>query len=96
MDNAVLLIWIADICGVLGMFYFLWAEVKQVVKINKTHKVTGISHTAYISKLKAIGFTSVMLIITSLYMSLVVISIQGIIVLWVLRLMKKYKKVKRG
>lgn len=96
MNNAVLLLWIADICGVLGMFYFLWAEVKQVVKINKTHKVTGISHTAYTSKLKAIGFTSVMLIITALYMSLIVISIQGIIVFWVLHLMKKYKKVKKG
>lgn len=95
MDSVILLKWIADVCGVFGMFYFLWAEVKQVAKINKTHKVTGISRTAYISKLKAIGFTSVMLVITALYMSLVVITIQGVIVLWVLRLMKKYKRVKK-
>ena len=95
MDNATILMWIADICGVIGMGYFLWAEVKQLLKVRKTHKVTGISHTAYTSKLKAIGFTSITLAITALYMSLVVLLAEGIIVIWVLALMKKYKRRKK-
>ena len=83
---------IADICGVIGMGYFLWAEIKQLLKIRKSHKVTGISHTAYTSKLKAIGFTSVMLTITGLYLSLTVLLVEGVIVVMVLHLMKRYTK----
>ena len=94
MDNAVVLMYIADMFGVLGMSYFLWAEVKQLQKVRRTHKVSGISHTAYASKLKAIIFTSVMLGISGLYLSLAVIIAEGIIVIWVLHLMKKYKKIK--
>lgn len=94
MNESTLLMWIADGAGVCGMFYFLWAEVKQLLKIRKSHKVTGISHTAYRSKLKAIGFTSVMLMITGLYMSLAVILAEGVIVVWVLLLMKKYRRHK--
>ena len=86
---------IADGCGIIGMSYFLWAEYKQLMKIRKTHRVAGISQTAYVSKLKAIGFSSVMLAITTMYMSLIVILAEGIIVAWVLWLMKKYKKVKK-
>jgi hypothetical protein len=95
MDNTVLLMWIADIAGVCGMFYFLWAEVKQLLKIRKSHKITGISHTAYTSKLKAIIFTGVMLTITTMYMSFAVIIAEGIIVVWVLMLMKKYRRHKK-
>jgi len=95
MDNATLLMWIADGAGVCGMFYFLWAEIKQLLKIRKHHRVTGISHTAYTSKLKAIGFTSVMLSITGLYMSLTVILAEGVVVVWVLMLMKKYRRHKK-
>ena len=90
MDNYILML-IADACGVVGMGFFLIAEIKQLWKILKTKKITGISRTAYRSKLAAIGFTSVTLIITSLYMSLVVILAEGIIVAWVLVLIKKYK-----
>lgn len=94
MVNAVLLLWIADMCGVAGMCFFLFAEVKQVIKIRRTHRVTGISLSAYICKVLAIMFTSIMLIITSLYMSLFVVLTQMILVLWVIYLMKKYKKIK--
>jgi hypothetical protein len=95
MDSTIILMWIADICGVIGMSYFLYAEIRQLLKVKKTHKITGISKTAYISKLKAISFTSIMLVITALYMSLAVILAEGIIVAWVLFLMKRYKKVKK-
>jgi len=86
---------VADGCGVVGMSYFLYAEIKQLLKIRKSHKITGISRTAYTSKLKAIGFTSVTLVITALYMSLAVIIAEGVVVAWVLFLMKKYKKVRK-
>ena len=87
-----ILMLVADLCGVIGMGYFLWAEIKQLLKIRKSHKVTGISRTAYTSKLKAIGFTSVTLAITALHMSLAVLLAEGVIVIWVLCLMKRYKK----
>jgi len=86
---------VADIAGVLGMSYFLWAEINQLKKIRRKHKVSGISRTAYTSKLKAIGFTSVMLTITGLYLSLAVLLTEGIIVVWVLQLIRKYKKRKQ-
>ena len=95
MVNEILLL-IADICGVIGMGCFLLAEMKQLIKIIKKQKITGISHMAYISKLAAIGFTSVMLGITGLYLSLVVLIVEGIVVAAVLYLMKKYKKVKEA
>lgn len=95
MNETELLMWIADGAGVCGMVYFLWAEIKQLVKIKKTSKVTGISRTAYTSKLKAIGFTSIMLAITALYMSLAVIVAEGLVVIWVLYLMNKYKPSKK-
>lgn len=96
MANGILLIWIADMCGVAGMCFFLFAEVKQVIKIRRTHKVTGISLSAYICKVLAIMFTSIMLAITALYMSLFVVLIQMVLVLWVVYLVKKCKKIKKA
>lgn len=87
--------WIADICGVVGMGFFLLAEIKQLLKILRTHRVTGISRHAYMSKLYAVGFTGTMLAITALYMSFVVILAEGMIVAWVLCLIKKYKKERK-
>ena len=83
---------IADTCGVCGMSFFLFAEVKQIIKIYKTLKVTDISWSAYMSKIVAIAFTSVMLLITTLYLSLAVILVQGILVSWVAYLIKKYRR----
>ena len=88
MSNIIMLI--ADACGVIGMGFFLWAEIKQLHKILKTHKITGISHTAYTSKLVAVASTSIAFGLTGLFMSLAVLLTEGIIVAWVLHLMKKY------
>ncbi len=90
MNETLLLI--ADACGVCGMSLFLFAEVKQLIKIFKTHKVTGISFSAYASKLLAILFTGIMFTITALYMSLAVIIIQGVLVSWVAYLIKKDRR----
>jgi len=87
-----ILILIADVCGVCGMSFFLFAEVKQVIKIYRTHKVTGISFSAYVSKLIAILFTGIMLTITALYMSLAVIMIQCVLVSWVAYLIRKDRR----
>lgn len=86
------LILIADICGVCGMSLFLFAEVKQLIKIFRTNKVTGISFSAYMSKLIAILLTGIMFTITALYMSLVVIIFQGVLVSWVAYLIKKDRR----
>lgn len=91
MNNLLMLI--ADMCGTIGMGFFLIAEIKQLWKILKTHIVRGISKTAYISKLIAVAFTSITLLIPGFYLSLSVIVAEGIIIAIVLYLMKKYRNV---
>ena len=91
MVNSILML-IADLCGVGGMGFFLWAEIRQLWKILKTHKITGISKSAYKSKLAAVVLTSIMLAITSLYMSLGVLITEGITIALIIYLMKKYRK----
>ena len=91
MVNSILML-IADLCGVGGMGFFLWAEIRQLWKILKTHKITGISKSAYKSKLAAVVLTSTMLVISALYMSFVVIITEGITIACIIYLLKKYKK----
>lgn len=81
---------IADIFGVLGMSFFLKAEIMQLRKILRTKTVKGISRTAYRDKLLAIAATMVCFGLTSLWLSFFVLFAEGIIVFIVLRLMKKY------
>lgn len=85
-----ILMLIADICGTIGMGFFLIAELKQLWKILKTHIIKGISKTAYISKIIAITFTSITLLVPRFYLSLSVILAEGVIVALVLYFMKKY------
>lgn len=85
---------IADIAGVIGMGFFLKAEIFQLRKILRTKITTGISHTAYRDKLLAIFATSIMLYLSSLWLSFAVILTEGVIILIVLHLIKKYKKRK--
>ena len=91
-----ILLLIADTCGVCGMSLFLFAEIKQLIKIYKTYRVTGISFSAYVSKLIAILFTGIMFTITALYMSLAVIIIQGVLVAWVAYLIRKDRRKKKA
>lgn len=91
MNNILMLI--ADICGVIGMGFFLVAEIKQLWKILKTHVVRGISKTAYISKLIAIIFTSITLLVPGFYLSLSVILAEGLVIALVLYFMNKYKEL---
>jgi len=83
---------IADLAGVIGMGFFLKAEVFQLRKILRTKMTRGISRTAYRDKLYAIAAMLLCLGLTSLWLSLVVIFAEGVIVFIVLHLMKKYKR----
>ncbi len=85
-----LMMLIADVAGVIGMGFFLKAEIFQLKKILRTKMTTGISRTAYRDKLFAISATSVMLYLTSLWFSFAVILAEGVIIIIVLRLIKKY------
>ncbi len=89
MDSLLLLV--ADLCGTIGMGFFLFAEIRQLYKVLKTHVVKGISHTAYLSKLIACIFTGTMLFLSSLYLSFAVIVSELAIIGIILLLMKKYK-----
>lgn len=82
---------IADIAGVIGMGWFLKAEIFQLRKILRTKTVEGISRTAYRDKMSAIVATMICFGLTSLWLSFAVLFAEGIIVFIVIRLMKKYK-----
>ena len=83
---------IADLAGVIGMGFFLKAEIFQLRKILRTKIVRGISHTSYRDKLFAIAITMLMLYLTSLWLSFAVLFAEGIVVLIVLYLMRKYRR----
>lgn len=83
---------IADLAGVLGMGFFLKAEIFQLRKILRTKTVKGISRTAYRDKLWAIAATMTCFGLTTLWFSFAVLFAEGIIIFIILRLMKKYGK----
>ena len=87
---------IADLAGVIGMGFFLKAEIFQLRKILRTKLTDGISHTAYRDKLLAIIVTMLCFWLTSLWFSFAVLFAEGIIVLIILQLMKKYGKSKKS
>jgi len=83
---------VADLAGVIGMGFFLKAEIFQLKKILRTKIVHGISRTAYRDKLFAIFATLLCFGLTSLWLSFVVLFAEGTIVFIVLHLMKKYRR----
>ncbi len=87
-----LIMLIADAAGVIGMGFFLKAEIFQLKKILRTKTVRGISHTAYRDKLWAIAATMLCFGLTSLWFSFAVLFAEGVIVFIILRLMKRYNK----
>ena len=87
-----LMMLIADSAGVIGMGFFLKAEIFQLRKILRTKMTKGISHTAYRDKLLAIAATMLCFGLTSLWLSFGVLFAEGVIVFIILRLMKRYNK----
>ena len=74
------------------MGFFLKAEIFQLRKILRYKNVEGISKTAYRDKILAIAATLLCFGLTSLWLSFAVIFAEGIIVVAIIRLMKKYKR----
>ena len=83
---------IADLAGVIGMGFFLKAEIFQLRKILRTKLTDGISRTAYRDKIWAIAATMICFGLTSLWLSFAVLFAEGIIIFTILQLMKKYGK----
>lgn len=81
---------IADLAGVIGMGFFLKAEIFQLRKILRTKMTDGISRTAYTDKLLAITATMFCFWLTSLWLSFIVLFVEGVIAFVILHLMKKY------
>ena len=81
----------ADFFGAGGMFFFMFAEVLQLRKILKKHTVKSLSYNTYRSKLAALLLTLAGFGLASLYISFIVLFLELVIVLWIMRLMKKYR-----
>ena len=83
---------VADLAGTVGMLLFLVSELRQFYKIKKTGKLTGLSYHAYTSKLIAVMSTGICFAMTRLYLSLIVITLEGIVIIPVLYWLWKYRK----
>lgn len=90
-----LIMLIADLLGAGGMFFFLFAEVLQLKKILWKCTVKGISYNTYRSKVAALLLTLTGFALAGLYISFVVLFLELIIVLWIMKLMKKYRGRKK-
>jgi len=75
---------IADVAGTVGMLLFLMAELRQIYKIKKTGKLTGLSYHAYLSKIIAVLATGTCFALSALYFSLFVIILEGIVIMPIL------------
>ena len=91
-----MIILIADIAGVIGMGFFLKAEIFQLRKILRTKLTDGISRTAYTDKLLAIAATMFCFGLTSLWFSFIVLFAEGVVASIILRLMRKYGKSRKA
>lgn len=81
---------IADIFGIIGMGYFLKAEIHQFIKIRRTGKITGISATTYRSKIIACLASLVCLGLSGLFLSFIVLIAEVVVVI------PMYLKLRRG
>lgn len=82
---------IADACGVIGMAYFLNAEIHQWRKIRRTGIFDGISSHAYSNKLFAIIATCSCFALSGLWFSFAVLVAEGAVVGDIYRRMPKIK-----
>ena len=85
---------IADIFGMLGMGFFLTATLKQWHKIYKTQHTTAISLTLYKLKIVAILCTMICVALVSLPLSFIVLSMELIVSIGIIHMLKKYKQMK--
>lgn len=82
---------IADILGASGMFFFLVAEVLQLRKILRKRTVRSLSYHTYKSKVAAILLALGCFGLSHLWLSFLVIVAELVVVLYIIKLMKKYR-----
>ena len=82
---------VADLAGAGGMFFFLVAEILQLRKIIRKKTVKSISYNTYRNKVVAIMLSLVCFGLTSLWLSWIVIFAELLIIIWVIKLMHKYR-----
>ncbi len=82
---------VADGCGLIGMGYFLLAEITQLKKIRRKKIIASLSKTTYNQKVLAILFTLVCFGLTGLWLSFAVLVGELVIVVWIKKLIKKCK-----
>lgn len=84
---------IADIFGMAGMGFFLYAEIRQLIKILKTKKCTGISLSAYKNKTIACACTLVCFGLSGLWGSFLVILAEAIVIIPTMRFLWREKQL---
>lgn len=82
---------VADIFGTIGMGYFLWAEIHQWRKIKRVKISDGISLHAYRNKVIAIIATCTCFGLSGLWLSFLVLAMEGIVVTDILRFIYKWR-----
>lgn len=83
---------IADIFGTIGMAFFLFAELKQLLKIRKTGMCLGISFTAYKTKMIACLCSLTCFGLTALWGSFLVILAETVVIAPILRRLWREKQ----
>lgn len=82
---------VADMLGAGGMFFFFAAEVLQLRKILRKKTVRSLSYHTYKSKITAILLTLACFGLSHLWLSFIVIFSELIVVLYIIKLMRKYR-----
>ena len=82
---------IADLLGAGGMFFFLVAEILQLRKIIRKQTVKSLSYNTYRNKILAILLSLGCFGLSSLWLSFGVIFVELIIILWIIKLMRRYR-----
>jgi uncharacterized protein with PQ loop repeat len=82
---------VADIFGMAGMGFFLFAEIRQLVKILKTKRCTGISWTAYKVKMIACLCTLLCFGLSALWGSFLVILAETVVIVPTMRFLWREK-----
>lgn len=86
------IILIVDILFTLGMVGFLVSALRQLRKIWRTHKTSGISQTHYKWKFFAVICMTAGYILGNLPISIVVSTTEGVITVTVIYFIHRYRK----
>jgi len=86
-----MILFIADILGAAGMFFFLHAEILQLRKILRKRTVKSLSYNTYKCKIAAAVLTLGCLGLPGLWLAFGILFAELIILVVIIRLMRKYR-----